>query len=195
MAGQDHVAARNDSASFSAEGAADLPAQQIDAALPAGLVHDDEVIILLLRPSPLYIVLASAGSLVFIAMIAFGLAYLTKLPWVHWTDQQAFGLGIGLACLRLGWQGLEWWSRLYVLTDRRVIRRKGVLRVMLFEAPLRNIAHTGVFTRVRERVFGLGTIGFATAGSDGFEAFWAMIAQPYDVHRTVTQAIERYGRG
>ena len=66
---------------------------------------------------------------------------------------------------------------------------------MLFEAPLRNIQHTGVFARVRERLFGLGTIGFATAGSDGYEAFWAMIAQPYEVHRTVTQAIERYGRG
>ncbi len=64
----------------------------------------------------------------------------------------------------------------------------------LFEAPLRNIQHTSVFQPLRERLFGLGTIGFATAGSDVFDAFWVMVRQPFAVHRTVIEAVQRYGR-
>ncbi len=73
-------------------------------------------------------------------------------------------------------------------------RRMGVLRVSVFEAPLRNIQHTSVFRLLRERLFGLGSIGFATAGSDVFDAFWVTVRQPFGVHRTVVEAIRRYGR-
>jgi len=163
------------------------------ALLPKGLIQDDEIIILLIRPSLLFIVLSCITSLVVIACIAFFLAYLAQWrPSVGWSDTQAFGLGVGLAALRLSWQALEWYCQVYVLTDRRVIRRMGVLRVAIFETQLKNIQHTSVFTRVRERLFGLGTIGFATSGSDVFEAFWVMIRQPFMVHRTVVEAMRRY---
>ena len=81
-----------------------------------------------------------------------------------------------------------------MLTDRRVIRRKGVLRPSIFETKLRDIQHTSVFQLLRERSLGLGSIGFASAGSDVFDAFWVMIRQPFAVHRTIVEAIERYGR-
>ena len=164
------------------------------SALPADIIHDDEIILLLLRPSPLYVPLSTLGGLAIIAVITFALAYMSRIAWVGWTDTQAFALGLGLVALRLGWQGLEWWSQIYVLTDRRVIRRRGVLRVSIFQTSLRNIQHISIFRRLRERWFGLGTIGFATAGSDVFEAFWIMVNQPFAVHRTVTEAIERYGK-
>jgi hypothetical protein len=160
--------------------------------LPADLIDEDETIILLLRPSPLYIVLSSLGSLALIAVITFALAWMARLSWVGWVDTQAFGLGFGMTVLRLGWQGLEWLSRIYVLTDRRIIRRMGVLRVAVFETPLKNIQHISVFSSVRERVTALGTIGFATAGSDVFDAFWVMVNDPFGVHRKVNEAIKRY---
>jgi len=168
------------------------PAAAFD--VPADLVRDDEIVILLLRPSILYIILSSIGSLMFILIITLALMWMTRLAWVTWTDVAAAGLGFGLAAIRLGWQALEWWSRVYVLTDRRIIRRMGVLRVSVFECQLKNIQHTSVFMLVRERLFNLGSIGFSTAGSDTFEAFWVMIRRPFEVHRIVVQAIERYGR-
>ena len=94
----------------------------------------------------------------------------------------------------LSWQTLEWYSRVYVLTDRRIIRRMGVLRVTVFETQVKNIQHTSVFKSMRERLFGLGSIGFATAGSDVFEAFWVMIDRPFQVHRIVVRTIEKYGK-
>ncbi|MHC5022432.1 MAG: PH domain-containing protein [Planctomycetota bacterium] len=176
-----------------APGAGALPLERAAEVLPADLIHDDEVIILLLRPSILFIPLSALGSLAFIAIVAFMLAWMGRLGWFFWSDTTAFALGAGLAALRLGWQTLEWYCRVYVLTDRRIIRRMGVLRVAVFETSLSSIQHTSVFQLLRERVVGLGTIGFATAGSDTFEAFWTTIARPFAVHKTVVDAINRYG--
>jgi hypothetical protein len=174
---------------------AELTAERLESALPAELIEDDEVVILLFRPSLLFIPLASLGALLVIAVVALVLALMAaKFSWIPWSETHAYGLGVVAAAGRLLWQCLEWWCRIYVLTDRRVIRRMGVLRVSVFEAPLRNIQHTSVFRLLRERLFGLGSIGFATAGSDVFDAFWMMVRQPFGVHRAVVEAIRRYGR-
>ncbi len=172
----------------------ELTAPSITQALPEGLVDDDEVVLLLLRPSMLFIPLSSLSGLLVIAVVTLALMYLGRLVGMVGTDTAAFGLGVAGGIARLAWQGLEWWSRLYVLTDRRVLRRKGVLRPTVFEAKLRDIQHTSVFQHLRERTVGLGSIGFASAGSEVFDAFWVMIRQPFAVHRTIVEAIERYGR-
>jgi hypothetical protein len=170
---------------------------RVSALLPADLLRDDEIIIHLTRPSPLFIVLSCLNSLVVFALIAVFLAYLAPHVrswqlWLGWTETQAFGLGVLLALARLCWQALEWYTRIYVLTDRRVISRSGVLRVVIFQTELKNIQHTSVFRRVRERLCGVGTLGFATAGSDVFETFWVMIRQPFAVHKMAVEAIRRY---
>jgi uncharacterized membrane protein YdbT with pleckstrin-like domain len=82
----------------------------------------------------------------------------------------------------------------FVLTDRRVIARRGILRTALYEAPLVRIQNTVVVQSLRERSFGLGTIGFATAGRSTFDAYWEMVRRPFVVHGQVLDAIRRYGR-
>lgn len=174
----------------------EAPAIAADADLTAArtLVRDDEIIILLLRPSLLFIVLAPLGGLMLLLIITLALALLAaKVSWIGWTEQQMYVLGFSLISLRLVWQTLEWCNRLYVLTDRRIITRSGVLRVSVFESQLTRIQHTTVFMRLRERVFGLGTVGYATAGSDMLDTFWVMLRQPLAVHRIITDTIQRYG--
>jgi hypothetical protein len=181
---------------FQSTSEAELTAQRLEAILPAELIEDDEVVILMLRPSLLFVVLSSLGAVTVIAVVALVLA-LMAIRWpsvIPWQETHAYGLGVAAAAVRLLWQCLEWWCRIYVLTDRRVIRRMGVLRVSVFEAPLRNLQHTSVFRLLRERLFGLGSIGFATAGSDVFDAFWVMVRQPFSVHRTVVESVRRYGK-
>lgn len=180
-------------------GAADLhcpsEATGLDvAAAPIDLIDDGETVILFFRPSLLYIPASCSTGLVLIAMLALLLAYVAQAAWAPWTDVQAFAAGLAVGAARLGWQSFEWYSRVYILTDRRVIRRMGVIRVSLFETPLASIEHTSVFRRLRERALGVGTIGFATKGSDVFEALWVMIRRPFEVHRIVVEAIERYGQ-
>ena len=186
--------ARWAAASPGATDAPELAAQQIESSLPAGTIDDDELIILLLRPSLLYVGLSSLASLTIIAVVTLTLALMAiRIAWMPWSEPAAYALGAVVAACRVLWQCVEWWGLVYVLTDRRVMRRSGVLRVTVFDAPLRNIQHTSVFQPLRERLFGLGSIGFATAGSDVFDAFWVMIRQPFAVHKVVMETIERYG--
>ncbi len=172
------------------------PIDQARAALPADLIADDEIIIMWLKPSPLYIILASLGSLVLIATLTLLLAYISalSLPKAAWSDTDAFLFGATIALIRLAWQGLEWWNQTYVLTDRRIIAIYGVLRRSYFHAPLQQIQHIAVVQTIRERAFGLGTLAFATAGSDGYDAAWLSLAHPFQVYRQVNNAIDRYGK-
>ncbi len=187
-------AARWVAASSGATDAQELVVDQLQSALPAGLLADDEIVILMLRPSLLFVGLSSLASLTIIAVVTLTLALLTiRITWLPWSELAAYAMGAAVATGRLLWQCLEWWGLVYVLTDRRVVRRAGVLQVSVFEAPLRNIQHTSIFQPFRERLFGLGSIGFATAGSDVFDAFWVMIRQPFAVHKVVTETIQRYG--
>lgn len=166
-------------------------------ALPHALhasLGPDEVVILLLRPSLLYIPLSSLGTLVAAAIIGLSLAYLSHLPWIGWSEKHAVFIGATIATLRLGWAAIDWWFHLYALTDRRILARYGVFRTALYEAPLSRIQNTIVVQSLRERIFALGTIGFATAGRGTFDAFWVTLRTPFAVHRTVLDAVERYAR-
>ena len=179
--------------SESPEPALGLPLERANAMIPADLLFGDEVIIMLLKPSPLYVVLGCIGTLTIIVVIAAIL--LLAQPWFNLgssTRADVLALAAALCGLRLGWQSLEWISRTYVLTDRRVIRIKGVLRVEVFQTELKRIQHTEVLFSVRERLFGLGTIAFATSGSAYPEAYWIMLRRPMAVHRRILQVINRY---
>ena len=166
------------------------------AMLPADLLSGGETIILLLKPSPLYIVLASLSSLAVLAAIIAGLAIAHEALDMYYISRRTLILtAIILASLRLGWQFFEWLSRVYVLTDRRVIRIRGVVQVEVFQAPLSRLQHTGLNFTFRERLFGLGTIALATAGSAYPEAYWVMLRRPIYVHQQILEAVDRYGGG
>ncbi len=154
----------------------------------------DEIVILLLRPSVLFIVLSSLGTLIASIVIGLALAYSAQFEWSPWRESHAVGFGVGLAGMRLAWAWLDWINHVYVLTDRRVIARRGIFRTELCETPLARIQNTIVVQSLRERVCLLGTLGFATAGRGTFDAFWEMVSSPFEVHRKVLEAVQRYGR-
>ena len=108
---------------------------------------------------------------------------------------QGLFLGLVTLAIKLLQQFLDWANRLYVLTDRRVIRRRGILQVDVFEARLDRIQQTNVLQLVRERMLGLGTVAFATAGTGTLDALWEAVPEPFTVHAEVSKAIDRYGRG
>jgi uncharacterized membrane protein YdbT with pleckstrin-like domain len=169
-----------------------LPLDRADAMLPVDLIQGGEIIILLLKPSPWFIILGCLGhltALVIITIIASVLSLRGVLPLAH---NDTMLVGMIAILVRLAWQFLEWLGRVYVLTDRRVIRRMGVLRLFTFETPLSHVQHTEMINLLRERLFGLGTIAFSTSGTDIPEAYWVMLARPKAVHRKIIQAINRY---
>jgi len=176
-----------------ATAASAVPAFAVPGSVQAVLAPD-EIVILVLRPSALYIVLSSLGTLAASVVIATTLAWTSTFAWSAWSEPGGIAVGVLLAAARLTWGWLDWYTHAFVLTDRRVIARRGVLRTALYEAPLVMIQNTVVVQSLRERIFGLGTIGFATAGRSTFDAYWETVRRPFVLHGQVLDAVRRYGR-
>lgn len=162
-------------------------------ALAAADLRDGEIIILSLRPHPLFVLLASAGSLVALVIGLVALHLIASRGWLPIDAAMVTTYALVLALARVLWQFLVWWNEAYILTNRRVIRAGGVLRRFRFEAPLSNIQHLAMVKSIPERIFGLGTIGFATAGTGGVEAAWLMVGKADSVFETVQKAVRNAG--
>ena len=148
----------------------------------------DERVLLSCKPSPLFIVLVPLKMLVVLTIAwvagAWGASVLRAADndVLHQFAPAPKWLAIlfgGAIALRLLWQGLEWLARLYVMSDRRVLRVGGVLRQRVVDVPLTRVQNITVNRSIRERVFGLGTLGFATAGTAWTEIVWVMIPNPH----------------
>lgn len=160
----------------------------------ADYVPGGEMVVLALKPSPMLVFLRSMwlllGSVVVLAMaIWIG----QRFDLGAWPIRISFVVCVVVAA-RLLWETLEWISRLYVLTDRRVVRVAGVLRRSVVDLRLDRVQHVEVHKSLRERVFRLGTLGFASAGTDRIEVVWLTVERPDEVHRIVRETIDRYGR-
>ncbi|MCP4833758.1 MAG: PH domain-containing protein [Phycisphaera sp.] len=180
---------------FSGEAEVAIVPETMTSPILDSMIDDGETVLLVVRPSLWMVPLWSLEAFGVIAGLVFAFAWAADLAWTPWTEPQAFGFGLVTIALRLLYQFLDWANRLYVLTDRRIIRRRGILQVDVFEARLDRIQQTSVLQLVRERAFGLGTIAFATAGTGTLDALWEAVSNPFEVHREVTRAVDRYGRG
>jgi len=175
------------------EAAARPTAAQLAAMVPNGVIDGGEVVILLLKPSLWFIVLGPLRTLAALVAVTAGLVALDTALTGGVYRRQIVLAGSAALCLRLFWQFLEWLSRAYVLTDRRVIRVRGVLTVQVFECALGRVQHTEVVRILREQLVGLGTIAFTTAGTGRVEALWEMVNRPMSVQQEVVRAVRRYG--
>ncbi len=164
------------------------------AAARAGFLLDGETVLLSIRPSLWFIPLgtiAPVGLVVFLVLIARQAVLITQAPL---DPGNIIRPATVLIALRVAWQALDWGSRRYVLTDRRIVRTHGVIRRATFEAPLRHVTHLDLRKSALERMAGVGTIGINTAGTAFTEAWWIDVPRPEAVMRVIREALERYGR-
>lgn len=166
--------------------------------VPAHLLDGGEIIILAIKPSAWYVLLTSARWIVLGLLLAV-LASNPFTPWTQWlyigprTRGVLWQLGFLITAGRLAWAMLDWVSRLYVLTDRRIMRIRGIFNVELFECSLQRIQNTYVTLTVGERLTRTGTISVQTASS-GWGASWRTVARPLEVHEKLREAINRSQR-
>lgn len=142
------------------------------------------------RPSAWWILLAWPASLLVLFLVAYLAKWIfetAKVPkGVEWSQWAMWGiLAFGLV-----WRVLEWLSRRYTITEREVIVRAGVFTRVGADLPLRNIQHATVYRGLLEQVCGLGSIGIATAGSDGPVVYLLMISKPQKVLDVLREAME-----
>lgn len=170
------------------EGAAGVSRELAAAVVPEQMLQGDEEILLLTKPSPLFIVLTSLRFMLVVVLLGVLVVRLGS----GYINPNNTGLVAALACLgRLIWGLLVWTSHTYMLTNRRIVTIKGVINVVVTATPLRKVQRTMLLQPLWERIFGLGTIGIATAATETFDATWVMLARSVDVHERMLAAIRK----
>lgn len=97
-------------------------------------------------------------------------------------------VGLAVGC---GMFVIEHMRRLYVLTDRRVLREdRRLTRVALAEAPLPSVRGTRLVRNDVQSKLKVGTIVFRT---DHGVIAWSSVGDAERVHEIVQQAVKRYG--
>ena len=160
-------------------------------AIAAEILDGDEVIQLSIKPSLWYIPLVSfnvALPLLLIAVLALGVAAPSGWPVVGALLGQVAALA---AVVRVAFASLEWASRLYVLTNRRVLCFRGVLAVKVSECRLNRVAQAALRGTRPERILRLGSIDLVPRCDSDTTVTWSCLSKPADVHEILTRAIRK----
>ncbi len=159
------------------------------------VLEPGEILVLAIKPSPWFILLESLPSLAVLTLVVSGIVALATHGYLGLSGYQrdlAFA-GVGLGGMRLFYQLLDWLTRIYVLTDRRVVTISGLIYPAVTETELKDIRSANLCATFRERALGLGTILFrADSSTHLMHSAWRTLARPNEVHEIVNQTIKRY---
>lgn len=130
----------------------------------AGLIRDDETVLLMIRPSAWFIFSTSMGALP-AAAVAGGLLMLASLdPSIPWDFRGAILASVAILIARAAWQMIDWIFRLYILTDRRIVVRHGAIPE-IHECLLGEVAGIGQPHRWPERMGNTGSLAILSGPS------------------------------
>lgn len=166
----------------------------LPAEVPQELLADGEVIILAVRPSPWYVLLVSWPAVVLAALVLAAVSVSVDVLHLALPAERRL---IALVCLagvmlRLTVAALQWVGRLYLLTDRRILRLGGLIRGDIIQLPLDQVIQTTTSASTGERVLGVGTIHFCAGKGVVPEAGWLHVANVAEVRQIVDETIDRF---
>jgi len=151
------------------------------------LLDDDEIVQLSIKPSLWFVPIVSARAVVVFVGVAILLVAFAGGSF------QATGVALVAvlaAVARVAIASLQWASRLYVLTNRRVMRFSGVLRVRVAACPLTRVGDARLHVSDYQRLLRLGTIRMQPDGASGDPVTWSHLSRPDPVYEIVTRAIQ-----
>ncbi len=159
--------------------------------VPSKLLEGGEIVLLAVKPSGWFVLLVSWKVLIVAGLVGL----VTVLV------QESFGAGplregvllicVGIGCVRVIAGCFQWVGRLYVLTNRRLMRIRGVMRVDVFTCALNRIREVTVTSGALEAALGVGTVHFTLADTEDGEGRWVHVARPVDVQELIRDAIRR----
>ncbi len=154
------------------------------------ILDGGETVLLAIKPS-LWFVLFDAARWVFLGATLLLISAFSAFQ-VTWVSRQTIGqLGAAIIIARLGMAFLRWVSRFYILTNRRVMRVRGVFKVDILSCPLLSIRRTEITIGPHEKVTRLGTILFASDEVPCDDFHWFQINKVEEVHERIRRAIDR----
>jgi len=156
------------------------------------LLGDGEAVILAVKPSGWFVPLTSLPALAVLALLAVSGHYLGRMISMGLGPQAIEVICGVLAAGRLVAACCQWAGMLYVLTNRRVLRIRGALKVSITGCGLTEIRHTASLTTgLVERLAGVGTLFFQTDRGNLAGGEWQHISRPGEVLETINTAIRQ----
>ncbi len=178
---------------------AEPAAPTLAAAVPERLLNEGEVVILAIKPSIWFVVLVSWQVLA-VAVVAPLLVYVaTETIGMHVPLAQATVNTVCLAAAlaRMCLASVQWMGRLYVLTNLRVLRIRGLFWIDTWSCLLTQVREVRLSFMRLEHLVGLGSLQFFTSQRHDAEApatlenAWIHIPKAAKVQEVVQQTIHR----
>jgi uncharacterized membrane protein YdbT with pleckstrin-like domain len=129
---------------------------------PTRLLTEGEEILRQFRPHWKVLLPAIGWAMLLAALAGLATAVLS-FDWVWWSAGLAVVLWLGLSIRAL----VDWYATNYVLTNERIVVRRGLIARSGTEIPLENITNVLFSQRVIERLLGYGDVTVESAGSQG----------------------------
>lgn len=137
---------------------------------PRELLTADEQVLLELKPSAVPFVTAPlltmstllVGGLVLFAVLAY--ANINAAVATCGVPLVVLAIILSLSCF-LGY--FTWRNTFYAITDKRVLQKSGLVGMNAFDAPLASIQNVSLLQPWFSKLFGIGTLVFATSGTGG----------------------------
>jgi uncharacterized membrane protein YdbT with pleckstrin-like domain len=135
---------------------------------PERLLSEGESVIREFRPHWRMLALPAGWTILFGAIIA--------LTWIYWPDNEIFDWVVTgaalIAWIRLAlYPFISWWFTWYILTNERLISRRGILARKGLEIPLERINDVQFSQTILERVLRSGDLLIESAGELGQSRF------------------------
>ena len=154
------------------------------------LLDDNEIIELSIKPSLWFVAIVSLRFVAFVAIIVAIVLLTTPATgsiWPVYILPSAI-----LACLaRVVFASLQWASRVYVLTNRRVMRLSGVVTVEVTDCLLKRVTSTNLELGTLPRLLGLGSIHITPVGENQKPVIWEYVAPAGDIYAKLVRAIKK----
>ena len=156
------------------------------------LLGDGELVLLTVKPSAWFVPLTSVRALAVLALVAVSGHYLGRvIPMGRGSETVEVLCGI-LAVGRLVVACCQWFGTFYVLTNRRVLRIRGGIKVIIVGCALTEVRHTALLTTgLIERLGGVGTLFFQTDSGNLTGGEWLHISRPGDVLEIIDKAVRQ----
>ncbi len=150
----------------------------------------DEIIQLSIKPSLWFIPVVSLNVVVATIIVALGVAFAMRGGLMP-VSGMIFQLLGAIAALRLAVGTLQWASRLYVLTNRRVMRFKGVMNVQLTECRLAKVSGVDLQATWTEWLLRIGSVHIRSADPDAPLCTWRDVGHPHEVKEILVKAVRK----
>jgi membrane protein YdbS with pleckstrin-like domain len=110
--------------------------------------------------------------------------------WSHWVAAVAVLAAVVWLLVRY----LKWATTRLVVTDRRVMERRGILRRSGREIPLSALSDIGFRQSILDRLIGCGDVVMESAGREGQEVF-VDLGHPARIHAEIYDLMQQYRTG